>query len=345
MVEDSHALRRLGPGRRPTIDTVASLAGVSRQTVSNALHTPSLLAPATLRRVLAAVDEVGYRPNSGARALRRQRPTDIACRIPDVQSNINASLYGAYLHELSAALSVVGLGVRLLAAAWGEQEVRLYNDLYLRSEIAAVVLMDPQAHDERVTALRAVGVPVVLYGRPWAGSDVRWVDVDGAAGVTEAIRWCSQRGHRRIGYLGWDEAEGVSRDRERGWRSALDQLDLPEHGLNARGLPDSVATGSRLAATLLDTAQPPTAFICATDVLALGALTTVRERGLRPGEEVAVVGFDDTPTAALAGLSSIRQPIKDAAEATANLVVTEVADDNAIDAGLLVPATLVRRLT
>ena len=241
---------------------------MSRQTVSNALRTPDLLAPDTLQRVLAAVDELGYRPHSGARSLRRQVATGVACRIPEVEDGINASLYGGYLRELSAALNPMGLGLRLVAAAWGEHEVDIYIDLHMRSEIAAVVLMDPQARDDRVTALRAAGVPVVLYGRPWGGSDVRWVDVDGAAGVAEAVKWCAQRGHRRIGYLGWDETEGVSRDRERGWRTALDEINLPQQP-HALGLPDSVATGSRLAAQLLDTAQPPTAFICATDVLAL----------------------------------------------------------------------------
>ena len=344
VVEGSLAARS-GSDRRPTVDTVAALAGVSRQTVSNALRSPSLLAPDTLRRVLAAVDQLGYRPHSGARALRRQIPTDVVCRIPHVEDAVNASLYGAFVTGLAAALSAVGIGLRLVDADWGEHEVARYIDLYRRSEISAVVLSDPQAHDDRLTALRAAAVPVVLYGRPWAGSDVRWVDVDGAAGVAEAVRWCAERGHRRIAYLGWHEDDGVSRDRECGWRSALEELDLPWDGLAAHGLPDSVATGAGLAAMMLDRAAASTAFVCATDVLALGALSVVRERGLRPGVDYAVIGFDDTPTAAALGLSSVRQPIRRVAESIADLVTAEIAGDEGEHRNRLIPASLVRRLT
>jgi DNA-binding LacI/PurR family transcriptional regulator len=223
--------------------------------------------------------------------------------------------------------------------------VDTYVDLYNRSEVAAVVLMDPQSQDDRVRELRAAGVPTVLYGRPWTESAVSWADVDGAAGVGQAVRWCAERGHRRIGFLGWDEAQGVSRDRERGWRTAVEALGLPWQGLSELGLPDSVSTGSRLAAMLLDRREPPTAFVCATDLLALGALATVRRRGLRPGSGIAVVGFDDTPTAAVADLSSVSQPLIEVANATADLVLAELAGRVPENAGRLVPATLVRRAT
>ncbi|MFG2039897.1 hypothetical protein [Dactylosporangium sp. NPDC048998] len=173
-------------------------------------------------------------PISGAlrRALglgsqRSRTPIAVACRIPRVEDRVNASLYGAYLAGLAAALDAAGFGLRLVAAEWGGQETDAYVDLYRRSEISAVVLMDPQACDDRVTVLRGAGVPVVQYGRPWAGRDVGWVDVDGAAGVAQAVSWCEQRGHRRIAFLGWPEEDGVSRDRERGWRTALEQLGLP----------------------------------------------------------------------------------------------------------------------
>jgi DNA-binding LacI/PurR family transcriptional regulator len=271
--------------------------------------------------------------------------TGIACRIPDGEDSINAPLYTRYLRALSAALAPAGLGLRLVSAAWGEQEVDTYVDLHHRSEVAAVVLMDPQSPDYRVRQLRAAGVPTVLYGRPWAESIVSWADVDGAAGIGQAVRWCAERGHRRIGFLGWDEVQGVSRDREHGWRTAIEALDLPWQGLSELGLPDSVSTGSLLAATLFDKRQPPTAFVCATDLLALGALATVRGRGLRPGADIAVVGFDDTPTAAVADLSSVRQPLIEVASATADLVLAELAGGMPEDAGRLVPATLVRRAT
>jgi DNA-binding LacI/PurR family transcriptional regulator len=115
--------------------------------------------------------------------------------------------------------------------------------------------------------------------------------------------------------------------------------------LSELGLPDSVSTGFRLATMLFDKPEPPTAFVCSTDLLALGALATVRRRALRPGADIAIVGFDDTPTAAVADLSSVSQPLIEVANATADLVLAELAGGPPEDAGRLVSATLVRRAT
>jgi len=129
------------------------------------------------------------------------------------------------------------------------------------------------------------------------------VDIDGAAGTAIATDHLIGAGHRRIAFLGWPPGSGVGDDRRSGWAAAMRAAGLSIEGL-ARHAVDGVASGERLARELLAEPDPPTAAMCVSDPVALGAW---RNRHL------AVVGFDDTPMAQAVGLSSVRQPLGDAA--------------------------------
>jgi DNA-binding LacI/PurR family transcriptional regulator len=129
------------------------------------------------------------------------------------------------------------------------------------------------------------------------------VDIDGAAGTAIATEHLIASGHRRVAFLGWPRGSGVGDDRRSGWETAMRSAGRSIDGL-ARHALDGVIEGERLARELLDQPDPPTAVVCASDPLALGAW---RNRNL------AVVGFDDTPMAQAVGLSSVRQPLGEAA--------------------------------
>ena len=137
--------------------------------------------------------------------------------------------------------------------------------------------------------------------------------MDGAAGADLATTHLLDRGHQRIAWIGWRKDSRIGEDRRSGWSRALRSRDLPTTGLASR-VEDTVASGREASAVLLDEAQP-SAFVCASDTLAMGVLHTLAERGLAPGRDVAVVGFDDSQVAQVVppGLTSVRQPLEDVA--------------------------------
>ena len=172
-----------------TLDTVAALAGVSRQTVSNALHHPDRLRAATRERVLEAVRRSGYRPSLPARQLATRRACAIAVRADPQQDGISGLVLDTFFHGLAEAGQENGLRVVLYPAqVTQEEEVALVDDLLHSRAADAVVLTATSATDERPTYLSATGQTFCAFGRPW-GHDVAphdWVDVDGAAGTALA---------------------------------------------------------------------------------------------------------------------------------------------------------------
>jgi DNA-binding LacI/PurR family transcriptional regulator len=186
----------------------------------------------------------------------------------------------------------------------------------------------------------------VTFGRPWGEQRPRhhWVDVDGAAGTQAAVEHLIERGHRRIGFLGWPPGSGVGDDRHAGWARALTAHRLPQRGLAVRG-EDGEDTGAALASRLLQTGYPPTALVCASDSLALGALRAIQQRGREPGHDIAVTGFDDTPIAAALtpGLTSVRQPVEAAATAIVRMLADRMAGTPAPPASELITPQLIVR--
>ena len=171
-----------------------------------------------------------------------------------------------------------------------------------------------------------------------------WVDVDGASGTSEAVNHLASLGHTRIGFLGLGEGNGVGDDRFHGWQRAMDDLGLPVRGLVARA-EDGIASGKALAEQMLDSSQQPTAFVCVSDAMAIGVLGAVEDRGLVAGQDISVVGFDDSPIAAVIRprLSSLRQPVESVAHKLVEVLLSELAGTQRRPSRVLLAPWLVRR--
>ncbi|MFG2102386.1 LacI family DNA-binding transcriptional regulator [Micromonospora echinaurantiaca] len=322
-----------------TIATVARHARVSRQTVSNVLNAPHIVREETRARVQEAIDALGYRANQAARQMRTGRSRLIAVRIEPTRDGINGSVLDRFLHGLTEAAEAAGYRTMLYTAADVEREIAAYDDLLSAYDLDGFVLTGTHHGDPRTAWLAARGVPFVTFGRPWDTPEAHpWVDVDGAAGTAEATRHLLARGHRRIGFLGWPTGSGVGDDRRSGWSQALRAAGIEPAGWH-RETEDGIAEGERLMRELLATAEPPTAVICASDSLALGALQVARAAD----PAVAVIGFDDTPVAAAVGLTSVSQPLGEAAARCVELL-TAVLDGiyRTTDHVLLQPALVPR---
>ncbi|HEY3438222.1 MAG TPA: LacI family DNA-binding transcriptional regulator [Actinotalea sp.] len=332
---------------RPTLQSVADRASVSRQTVSNVLNAPHLVRPETLDRVRSVIDEVGYRPHGAARQLRTRRSQVIGLRLQPSADGVNGAVLDRFMHALTEQAQVRGYRIMLFTAPDDHGEIAQYSELLDTLELDAFVLTSTHRGDARTRWLADRGVPFVTFGRPWDppdgdgdGTDAvasrhAWVDVDGAHGTRTAVEHLQGLGHSRIAFLGWPVGSDVGDDRRAGWRRAMRASGVADHELDALdvGVEDGVANGGQAARRLMDLLAP-TAFVCASDSLALGALAATRSvTGSGPGSTIdgavgvapAVIGFDDTPVARAVGLSSVAQPLTEAAGQALALLLDQLS--------------------
>ena len=341
---------------RPTLETVAERADVSRQTVSNVLNAPHVVADATRDRVLAAIDELGYRPNIAARQLRTRRSSVLGLRVPPASDGISGQVLDRFLHALTAVAQRSGLRVMLFTSDDDDDEVREYRNLHDTAGVDGFVLANTHAGDQRTRWLTDQGIPFVTFGRPWdngftADDDHAWVDIDGRAGTLAATRHLIDAGHRRIAFLGWPDGSGVGDDRYAGYLDGLRRVPGGAEPV-VRRCEDRVPAGIAAAADVL-VDDDVTALVCVSDSVALGALTAVRDlRHTRPRRRaVAVTGFDDTPVARAIDLTSVAQPVDRVATRAVDLILAQMlpADERVatspaerhvlIEPGLVVRAT------
>ena len=327
-----------------TLDSVAARAGVSRQTVSNVLRHPTRVAPPTRDRVMTAIRDTGYRPSLPARQLATRRANAIAVRAERQQDGISGLVLDAFYHGLAETGQDNGLRVLLYAQPENDAvELAVIEELLHTGAADAVVLTATSAGDARPRSLGEAGLTFCAFGRPWGHEDDPhdWVDVDGAAGTSLAVRHLLDSGHRRIAYLGWPDdglAPSTGTDRRQGWVDELAGAGLGEpletHSPNDSGAAETAAMA------LMSGDRVPDAIVCASDTLALGAHRAAMSESGRSAPLVTVVGFDATPVAAALGLASVAQPIDQVAHQCIELLRDRFAEPDRPARGLLLTPSL-----
>ncbi|MFU8871270.1 LacI family DNA-binding transcriptional regulator [Micromonospora sp. SL4-19] len=321
-----------------TIATVARHARVSRQTVSNVLNAPHIVREETRRRVQEAITALGYRASQAARQMRTGRSRLIAARIEPTRDGINGSVLDRFLHGLTETADAAGYRIMLYTARDDDHEIATYDDLLGAYDLDGFVLTGTDHGDPRTAWLAERQVAFVTFGRPWDAPDAHpWVDVDGAAGTAQATRRLLDAGHRRIAFIGWPAGSGVGDDRRSGWRTVMAAAGFDGTAPD-RETEDGIDHGEREMRDLLAADEPPTAVVCVSDSLALGALRAVRDATA----PVAVVGFDDTPVAAAIGLTSVSQPLEAAAARCVELLTGVLAGQPTEPHALLSPTLVLR---
>lgn len=325
----------------PTLQIVAELAGVSRQTVSNAVNNPDLLRPETLERVQQAIRTLGYSPNRAARSLRTRQSGLIGLRFSRAEEGTANAMMDRFVHSLVEAAAESGHHVLLIA---GEDPVAGYDEVLRATAVDALVVTDTYLGNPQAAWLTERGAPFVAFGRPWDSPEAThpWVDVDGAAGTGLATNHLLQRDHQRIAWLGWTDDSVINVNRRSGWERAMYFASLDTAGLE-RQSEDSVEGGRAAAAELLEAGA--TGIVCASDTLAIGVLHELASRGLRPGADIGVVGFDDSQAAQVfpGGLTSVRQPLEDVAVEIVHAVERLLSSDAPGELGRLLSPTLAVR--
>jgi DNA-binding LacI/PurR family transcriptional regulator len=305
--------------KAPTVEDVARVAAVSRQTVSNVLNAPQVVRASTRERVERAIAELGYRPHAAARRLRTRRSSTIGIHLDPYAGGISGVVLDRFVHALTERAGDRDMRVLVYAARSPEEEIERVGDLLEGGEIDAVVVTGTFRGDPRTGWLSERDLPFVSFGRPWGDDDVEapahlWVDVDGAAGTAAATRHALAVGGPRVAFLGWPPGSGTGDDRERGWRSAVGARPGP------RWVAEELVGAARACVErhLSAGGESVDAIVCASDSLAIGAQLAAVAAG-RP--DLPIVGFDNTPAAEALGLCSVEQMPERVAAGTLELLM------------------------
>lgn len=327
-----------------TIVDVARVAGVSRQTVSNAINAPHLLRPETLTQVQAVIDRLGYRANRSARSLRTRRAGLIGYRVDQPMPDRLNAVLDRFLHFVADAVRDAGYHLVVFTPEDDTEDLPAYAAMLRSNSVDGFLLTDISEDDRRPNWLRRRRVPFVCYGRPRPGGGQAWVDVDGAAGTAKAVDHLAEQGHDRIAFLGWPEGHRVGDDRARGWQAAMARHGFT-NGLRREHSDDTMTAAAEVAGRLLDAPHPPTAIVGVSDTVAVGALRAAAARGITVGRDLAIVGFDDSPTAALLtpALTSVSQPLEPAARLLVDMLLAQLGGRPSPHRAVLLEPTLVIR--
>ncbi len=309
---------------RPTLQTIAEAVGVSRSTVSNAYSNPDQLSAELRDKIFEVARQLGYPgPNPAARTLRRGRAGAIGVLFTDTLPYAFTDPYAVqFLRGLAEAAEQYDSGLLLVPLA-GDEKAGVHA-----VQNAAVdgfcVYCVPGWH-WATAAIQSRGLPVVTSERHDDRPDDLYVGIDERAAARAAAAHLVALGHRRVAvmsdYVVPERRNGlvtiaspeqvryyVAGERLRGFRDGFAEAGVEWTQIAVlSAAANSREDGAKAAAYALDRADRPTAVLAATDLLALGVLDALAVRGLRPGRDVSVTGFDDIPDAAAAGLTTIRQ--------------------------------------
>jgi DNA-binding LacI/PurR family transcriptional regulator len=293
----------------PRSDDVARLAGVSRATVSAVVNGNKYVSDDLRVRVEQAIAQLGYRPHGIARSLKSSRTATIGLVIPSIESHFWAPVVRGAEAVFAEA------GYRLVLANTDEEGARAEAALegLLEHQVDGVLIAPPAGSKRRhYEAYLASGRPLVFIERTVPGVEADYVGVDGRAGGQAAAAHLLNLGRRRLAILTLPLDVSASRERVQGVRSALQAVHLTLSddqivvGLSER-------EGFAAAQGLLQREPRPDALIVAGLRMTIGAFAAVREANLRIPDDIALIGYDETPWASLLTppLTVVRQPARD----------------------------------
>src|SRR5437868_4771386 len=308
-----------------TLDQVARTAGVSRATASRVFNGNPSVSDEARAAVERAAVELGYMPNRAARGLAAGRSESVGVVIPEPSSRVFTDpVLPRLLSGIGEELSANGLQMVLFAPQTTADVQRLEQYL-VAGHVDAVLLLALHESDTLPARLQARGVPMVFGGRPRRAVNVSFVDGDNRAGGRAATEHLIDQGRRRIAHIAGPTHVASARDRLQGFRDAMWQAairsDIVEWGeLDRDG-------GEMAMGRLLALGHEVDAVFAASDAMAAGAMWALQVLGRRVPDDVAVIGFDDSPIASATRprLTSIKQPVEEIGREMARLVLSLAA--------------------
>ena len=281
--------------RNPTIKDIARLANVSTTTVSHVLNSTRQVSEDLSNRVQVAIRDLEYKPNAMARALRVHSSKTLGLIVPD---NSNPFFSEIALGAEDCAFRH-GYSLFLCNSRHDSARELTYMATLSTYSVDGLILSAVSGDLDQLSEFVKSGIPLVVVDRKLAASDIEFIHSDHIGGAREATQHLVEFGHRRIGIITGPIDVHSALDRIQGFEEILNEHGIPnDPDLSVRG-DFQVESGRRAAREMMELPDPPTAIFACNDMMAIGALQTLRTLGLGVPENVSLVGFDNIFLASL----------------------------------------------
>lgn len=319
---------------------VARLAGVSQAAVSRTFTPGASVSEETRARVMAAAEELGYRPNVIARSLI-QKSTNI---IGLVVMRFSNPFYARMIRDFTRALQEKGYWTLLLNIAQ-IKELEETLPMALQYQVDGLIITSTTLSSSLAQECARSGTPVVLFNRYSSDTNVNVVRCDNVEGGRIVADAFLDAGCQRLAFIAGEEASSTNRDRESGF---VDRLQERGYNLDTRESAGdySYELGYEAAQRLLERNDPPDAIFCANDLIAMGAMDLARcKYNLNIPDDLSIIGFDDIPSAGWPGydLTTVRQPVQPLVESTRQVLLDAIRTPESETVEMVISPTLVLR--
>lgn len=318
---------------------VARMAGVSQSAVSRVFTPGASASKGTIEKVLKAAQELGYRPNTLARAMVTGKSRIIGL----VVAYLDNQFYPDALERLSHALQAQGYHVLIFMAENATDGVSAMMEELLAYQVDGIITASVSISGELAASCEAAGIPVVLFNRGQDDARLTEVTSDNVEGGRTVANFLVAGGHKRIAHIAGWQGSSTGRDRTKGFVDGL-----ADHGQVPVAVEDGhykQETASDIARRMFGRSNRPDAVFVGNDHMAFSVMDTLRfELGLRVPDDVSVVGYDDVPIAAWPAydLTTVRQPVGRMVNATVQALLSRI-DGDTVARRVLIPGPLITR--
>lgn len=326
---------------------LAQKLNLSPTTVSRALNGYPEVNDATRDRIMAAAKRYNYRPNTRAIRLATGRAMAVGHVIPLATKNeIVNPIFADFIAGAGEVYAQNGYDM-LLSVVPDDSVEAAYRDLKSRGAVDGVIIQAPRADETRIPTLLQMGLPFVSHGRASkVEQDYSWVDVNNRRAFLRATEFLLDLGHRRVGLVNGIEHMDFAIRRRAGYVEALTARSIPIDAALMTSEDMTEHSGFRAASRLLQSADPPTAFLAASMLSGMGVRRAIEARGLKMGRDVSVIIFDDELSYLKNGedvpiFTATRSSVRDAGRIAAQMLLDHIANPDAPPTHRLLEADLI----
>jgi DNA-binding LacI/PurR family transcriptional regulator len=326
-----------------SLKKVAEKAGVSIATVSRVINNSPNVNPETRIRIEKIIKDLKYSPNRVAKRLRNRSASGnlIGVLIPDIQN----PFYVEVLRGIEDVAYKKKYALIVCNFSQDETKEKLYLDILQSESVDGLIASPTHEHDQKVISVVKTGLPIVCVDRGLVDVDVDVVLVENRKGAFAAVDYLAKKGYKRIAYISGIPKLPSSRDRELGYRDALETNKLPLLNDLIRYGDSRHESGVKLCAELLDLPKPPDAIFTGNNLITLGALETIHKKGLKIPDDIAIIGFDDMYWSISLNppLTAVRQPAYEIGKCAAEQLISRINNPDRPTSSMILKTELMIR--